>query len=477
MSMSTSTPEALKSARARAVRALSTRCAAPGPRGGYFLGNLFEAQRDPLAYFGRMIREYGDHVAVRFGPYRYFIVNDPDAVRQILVDNHKNYRKSYTYDALKLVLGDGLVTSEGDFWRRQRRLAQPAFHKERLASFVGTMVSEAAAMLEKWSRGDPKVTFDLHREMMGATLRIVTRTLFSTNSDAEADAVGHAMSVAIEHVNEYADAIIKIPQWVPTPKNVRFGHARRTLDALVLRIINERRKAVEKPNDLLSMLMSAQDEETREQMTDRQLRDEVMTLVAAGHETTANLLTWTLYCLARRPELAQRLRDEVRAVLGDRAPGLEDLPRLAFTRAVLEEGLRLYPPAWVLERLALADDTLGGYRVRRGTVVAMTPYWLHRNARYWDDPEKFDPDRFSPSATAVATRPKYAYLPFGGGPRLCIGNAFAMMEAQIILAMVAARWSLELPPGFAVELDSSVTLRPRGGLWVTRARIEEPAAV
>jgi cytochrome P450 len=442
---------------------------APGPRGGLFFGSLFEAQRDPLEFFQRVIGEYGDYVGVRFGPYRYLIVNDPDAVRQVLVDNHRNYKKSRNYQGLKLVLGEGLVTSEGDFWRRQRRLAQPAFHKERLASFVRTMVSDAAAMLERWSATKESGSFDVHHEMMRLTLRIVTRTLFSTDSDADADAVGHAMSVAIEHVNEYADALIRIPPWVPTPKNLRFGRARRTLDALVLRIIDERRKAVEKPNDLLSMLMSAQDEETREQMTDRQLRDEVMTLVAAGHETTANALTWAFFLLAQHPDVAERVRAEAHSVLGGRRPSIEDLPRLAFTRSVLEETMRLYPPAWIIEREAMAEDRLGGYRVRRGSVVAMSPFALHRNPRYWERPNEFDPDRFSP-ARAMA-RPKYAYLPFGGGPRLCIGNAFAMMEAQIILAMVAAEWSLDLTPGFVVELDPSVTLRPRRGLFMTRASI------
>jgi cytochrome P450 len=444
---------------------------APGPRGGLFFGSLFEAQRDPLEFFQRMIGEHGDYVGVRFGPFRYLIVNDPDSVRHVLVDNHRNYKKSRNYQGLKLVLGEGLVTSEGDFWRRQRRLAQPAFHKERLAGFARTMVSDAAAMLERWRAVPAGGQFDVHSEMMRLTLRIVTRTLFSTDSEADADAVGRAMTVAIDHVNEYADAIIRIPPWVPTPKNLRFRRARRTLDALVLRIIDERRKATEKPNDLLSMLMSAQDEETREQMTDRQLRDEVMTLVAAGHETTANALTWAFYLLSQHPHVAERLRGEVESVLAGRRPSIEDLPRLGYTRAVLEETMRLYPPAWIIEREATADDNLGGYRVRRGSVVAMSPFTIHRNPRYWDNPNQFDPDRFS--AARATARPKYAYLPFGGGPRLCIGNAFAMMEAQIILAMVASEWSLALAPGFTVELDPSVTLRPRSGLFMTRAPFEQ----
>jgi cytochrome P450 len=440
---------------------------APGPRGAAF-ENLFGARRDPLTFFQSMLEKYGDFVAVRFGPVRYFLVNDPDGVRHVLVDNQKNYKKSRYYEGLKLVLGEGLLTSEGDFWRRQRRLAQPAFHKERIASFATTMVSDTEAMLERWRGADLGPAFDIHHEMMGLTLRIVTRTLFSFDSDAEADEVGRAMSVAIDFVNEYADAIVRIPPWLPTPRNLRFGRARRTLDALVLRIIDQRRKAKDKPNDLLTMLMSAQDEETREQMTDRQLRDEVMTLVAAGHETTANLLTWTFYLLSQHPEASARLTRELASVLGGRRPSLDDLARLLFTRAVLDEALRLYPPAWIFEREALADDQIGGYRVRRGTMVAMCPYAMHRHRSFWEDPQRFDPDRFS---SPSATRPKYAYLPFGGGPRLCIGNTFALMEAQIILAMVAAEWKLDLAPGFEVALAPAVTLRPRGGLLMNRRRL------
>jgi cytochrome P450 len=331
------------------------------------------------------------------------------------------------------------------------------------------MASDTEAMLERWRGADVGETFDVHREMMGLTLRIVTRTLFSFDSDAEADEVGRAMSVAIDHVNAYAEAILRIPPWVPTPNNLRFGRARRTLDALVLRIIDERRKANDKPNDLLTMLMSAQDEETREQMTDRQLRDEVMTLVAAGHETTANLLTWSYYLLSQHPEAAARLRAELSSVLAGRRPTLEDLPRLTFTRAVLDEALRLYPPAWIFEREALADDQIGGYQVSRGTMIAMFPYAMHRHQAYWDRPQEFDPDRF---LSPVPARPKYAYIPFGGGPRLCIGNTFALMEAQIILAMVAAEWKLDLAPGARVELAPAVTLRPRHGLFMSRTRVD-----
>jgi cytochrome P450 len=446
---------------------------APRPRGTLIFGNLWEAQRDPLGLFQRSLHDLGDYVGFRFGPFRYLLVNDPDGVRHILVDNNRNYRKSRSYEGLKLVLGQGLLTSEGDFWRRQRRLAQPAFHKERMASFAEMMVSDTSAMLQRW-RGAENATLDVHHEMMRLTLRIVTRTLFSTDSDTDAEAVGSAIAVAIDYVNDYSDALIRLPTWLPTRKNLRFRRAKRTLDSLVLRIIDERRRSGQDVGDLLSLLMSAKDEDTREQMTDRQLRDEVMTIVLAGHETTANLLTWAFYLLAKHPIAAQRLRREVEEVLGGRVPSIEDLPRLTYTRKVLEETLRLYPPAWVLEREAIGSDAIGGFRVLPKTIVAVAPYSLHRHPRYWQDPEDFDPERFAPER--VAERPKYSYLPFGAGPRLCIGNGFAMMEAQIILAMVMGDCGLHLVPDFQVELVPSITLRPRRGVLMTRVAVaNEPA--
>jgi cytochrome P450 len=479
--MATTTPEGrvneaapgsmARSSREQALVQIAARDA-PLARGLPLIGSLFEARRDPLTFFAKITREHGDYVAVRFGPLRYLFVNDPDGVRHILVDNHRNYPKSRSYEGLKLVLGEGLVTSEGDFWRRQRRLAQPAFHKDRLASFARLMAADTASMLERWRGIEAGVPFDLHYEMMRLTLRIVNRTLFSTDTDADAADVGRAMTIAIEYVNDYADAPIRIPPWLPTPKNFRFRKALRTLDALVLRIIDERRRSGQESPDLLSMLMSAKDEETREQMTDRQLRDEVMTIVSAGHETTANALTFTFYLLSQQPAVARLLRREVTEVLGGRTPAIEDLPRLTYTRMVLEESMRLYPPAWAIERTAVADDEVGGVRVPRRTILAMSPYMLHRHPRYWENPEGFDPERFAPDRTAA--RPKFAYLPFGGGPRLCIGNSFALMEAQIILAMVMADCALDLCTGFPVELEPSVTLRPRKGIWVQRRRV--PAA-
>ena len=449
-------------------RTSSTRVA-PGPEGLPWVGNIFDVWKDPLRLFTRSVAEHGDIVAMRFGPFRYWLLNHPEAIHHVLVDNNRNYTKSRNYQGLKLVLGEGLVTSEGEFWRRQRRLAQPAFHKEKLAGFARTMAEDTAAMLEAWQarRGD-RAPLDVHAEMMKLTLKIVARTLFSTTVGAEADAIGAALAIALRHAEDYAESLLPVPPWVPTLSNLRFKRAVRTLDELVFRIIDERRKSGADPGDLLAMLMAATDDEASDGargMTDRQLRDEVMTLVMAGHETTANALTWTFYLLANHPEIEARLRQEVDAVLGDdraRVPTLADLPKLTYTAMVIQESMRLFPPVWAFERQAREADVVAGFDVPARAIMAVCPYALHRHPAYWEDPERFDPLRFTPER--VEARPRYAYLPFGGGPRQCIGNGFAMMEAQIILAMVVRQEHLALAPGFELELDPVVTLRPKRGM-------------
>lgn len=431
----------------------------PGPRGVPILGSVLDVWRDPLGFFVRGAREHGDVVQFRFGHYRYVLLNDPEAIRHVLIDNAKSYQKSRNYDALRLVLGNGLVTSEGEFWRRQRKLAQPGFHKQRLASFAKTMAECTEEMVARWDA----TPFDLHNELMALTLRIVGKTLFSTDLSGEAAAVGEAISVGIKHANDYAESVIRIPPWLPTPNNLRFKHAVRVLDSMVLRIIEERRKNATEGDDLLGMLMAARDDENKG-MTDRQLRDEVMTLVLAGHETTANALAWTFDLLSRHPDVDRKVFAEARAI--DGVIGIDDLGRLPYALRVVQESMRLYPPVWVFEREAIADDVIGGYSIPRGTVVAVCPWSLHRNPRYWDNPEGFDPDRFT--ASEVERRPRTAYLPFATGPRQCIGNAFALMEAQIVLATVARKWRCSHVPGAQSIVDPKVTLRPRDGLPMTR---------
>jgi cytochrome P450 len=430
---------------------------APELRGLPIVGNLLELRRDPIDLFTE-VAQHGPVVGLRFAHARYFLVNSAETAHHVLVDNNRNYVKSPNYKGLKLVLGEGLVTSEGEFWRRQRRLSQPAFHRERIASFVEAMVDETDRMLGQWAGRE---TLDVHAEMMNLTLRIVARTLFSTAVGPEADAIREALGVAIHHANDYAEAIIKPPQWLPTPKNFRFRRSMKTLDGLVFRMIDSRRRGEgADAQDLLAMLMAAT--EDGRGMTNQQLRDEVMTLTMAGHETTANALAWTFYLLSKDPEVERRLRREVATAIGDRAPTAEDAPRLKYAAMVVQESMRLFPPVWAIERQAVEDDVVGGCRIPAKSLIALSPYLLHRHHDYWQNPEGFDPDRFAPSE--VEKRPKFAYLPFGGGPRQCIGMGFAMIEAQMLLARIVQKYRLELISGHPVEPEPVVTLRPRHGV-------------
>lgn len=382
-------------------------------------------------------------------------------MKHVLVDNSANYDKQTRgYDVLRQFLGNGLLTSSGDFWRRQRRIAQPAFHRKRIAGFADIMVSDTLDMLRRWddvaALGN---SVDLAHEMMSLTLRIVGKTMLSTDVHDSADAVGNAVTV----LNEWADAAIDslLPIGFPTPATLRARDASRRLDRVIGDIV-ARRRAGEQAEDLLAMLMEAKDAETGESMTDKQLRDEVMTMFLAGHETTANALAWTFYLLSTHPDIERRVRAELDAALGGTPPSLADLPRLPYLLQVIKEAMRLYPPAWMIDRNAVADDEIGGYRIRRGTLVLISPYVTHRHPGMWPNPEGFDPERFTPEAEE--SRPRYAYFPFGGGPRQCIGNSFAMMEAQLIVATVLQRFKPWLVPGHPVAPQTLITLRPRWGL-------------
>lgn len=445
---------------------------APGPKGLPWLGSVLPAWRDPLALFLESRARYGDVVRFKFGPFDYYLVNDPNVVKHVLVDNPKGYTKSRNYLGLKVVLGEGLLTSEGDHWRRQRKLAQPAFHRDKLAGFANQMSTATRDMLSRWTREGGTDAFCIHAEMMRLTFRIVGLTLFSSDVDGDAKGVGQALEVAMHWANDHAESFVRVPPWIPTPANVRFKRAKRTLDDVVFRLIAERRDAAKKSgdfgSDLLGMLMAATEDggAVGSGMDDQQLRDEIITMILAGHETTANLLSWTFYLLSKHPEVERRVRDEAQRVLGDRDPVLEDMKGLEYTRMVLEEALRLYPPAWVFERQAVVADELGGYRIEPGAIVGLCPYVLHRHPDHWENPEGFDPERFRPER--ADKRPRYAYLPFGGGPRTCVGNHFAMMEAQILLSMIVREHRLELEPSHSVVLDPVITLRPKHGIQVRR---------
>ena len=439
----------------------------PQPPGVPVLGHLIDVARDPLRLFLSAAVEIGDVVGLRVGPWRGALVSAPEHVKHVLVTRVRNYPKSPTYRALKLVLGNGLVTSEGELWQRQRRLAQPAFHRQRLAGFVDTFARCTGDLLTAWDGEPDHAEVDIHREMQALTLRAVGLTLFSTELGGEASAVGTALARVLVKANALSESILPMPGWLPTPANFRFRRSLRVLDELVYRLIGERRAGEELP-DLLGMLVSATDETGTERMDDRQLRDEVMTLLLAGHETTANALTWAFYLLSTHPEVYRRLHEEARG-LGGRMPTLGDLGALPYTGQVLDEAMRLYPPAWILERQAVEDDEIGGYRIPAGSFVVVSPWTVHRNPRLWDNPEGFDPDRFAPAACEA--RPRHAYLPFGAGPRQCIGNNFALMEAKVMLAGIAARYRPEIVPGQRIALEAGITLRPKHGIRVRLHRM------
>ncbi|XWX04041.1 cytochrome P450 [Aggregatilineales bacterium SYSU G02658] len=422
-------------------------------------GNLLHYRRDALGYLTDNARRYGDVVLVRFGKYLGYQINHPDDVQQVLVKQAHKFHKAIIYKAtLSEYLGNGLLISDGDFWRRQRSLAQPAFHYKRVQAYADVMTEYSLQMRESWRAGE---TRDIAHDMMSLTLFIVAKTLFDTDIRGEQNQIAEALEVLLRSVIEQSQKIIRLPDWVPTPARQRKRWSIDTLHEITMEIIQQRRASGEDKGDLLSMLISAESE-TGERMTDEQVRDEALTIVLAGHETTANAMTWTFYLLSEHPEVEARLREEVVRVLGDRPPTLADLPQLTYTEQVIKESMRLYPPAWSFARSVIEEVELGGYTIPKYSTVIILPYVIHRDARWFADPERFDPDRFSPAREA--SLPKYAYLPFGGGPRICIGNAFAMMEAKLILAAIVQRWRLRRASDAPVVPEPLVTLRPKGGM-------------
>jgi cytochrome P450 len=422
------------------------------------ISDILEFKRDPLGAVIDGMRRGTALVRYRFGPFRAVLANRSEDIEHVLVKNHENYVKGRNYEPLKLTLGEGLVTSEGSLWREQRKLVQPAFHHRSLAGFADTMSRTTSELLLRWSAAKDGA-LDIHHEMMRLTFRIVGLTLFSSDVESEADRIGEAMRFLLDWTNRRTDSIIRWPLWLPTPGNMGFRRHRRVFDELIFGLIHERRRQPPREQgDLLDMLLATE-------MPDQLIRDEVLTLAVAGHETTANALSWTFYLLSRHPEVERRLHEEARDVLGDRPATLADLGKLELTERVIKESMRLYPPVWGFERQALREDTIAGEKIHPGTIVMMVPYTLHRDPSYWPNPEGFDPERFL--ADRDKQRPRFAYIPFGGGPRVCIGNAFAMMEAKIILAMIVARHRLELIPGHRVEPEPSITLRPRYGVQVS----------
>jgi cytochrome P450 len=436
---------------------------APGPRGRPLVGSYFELQRDPLAFLVRCSRDYGHVVRIRpFAGLHWHFLSHPDHLEHLLQRHHANYPKGLYARLVSLAAGEGLVALEGDRWLRQRRLMQPAFHRRRLAGLAATMTSTTAEMLQAWDAhaGGP-LRIDATATFSRLTLAIVGRALIGIDISGETDAFGRAFKATLAYLNFRLTHPFAMPIGVPTPRNVQYRRAVTTLNALLDPLVRARRDAGTDTGDLLSMLLDARDEQG-EGMSDHQVREEVKTLLTAGHETTGATLFWCVYLLARHPDQERRVHAEVDAI--GREPEIEDLPRLAHTRRVIEESMRLYPGILWLGRVATAADEIGGYHVAAGGRVIFSSYVTHRHPDFWERPDDFDPDRFAPDR--VASRPRGAYLPFGMGPRHCIGDQFAMMEAQLVLASIARRYRLRLERDEPVQPEILATLRPPAGVMM-----------
>ena len=421
---------------------------------------MVEIARNPLAMMIAMKEAHGDIAHWRIGPQHLYLFSHPDLIRDVLVTNGRNFHKSRGLERAKRLLGNGLLTSEDEFHLRQRRLAQPAFHRQRIASYAVTMGEYATRTSERWLDGQ---TLDMHTEMMRLTLGIVSRTLFDADVENKAAEIGDALTTAFESFNFAMLPFTEYLEKLPLPSVRRFNAARGTLDRTIYRMIEERRRSREDKGDLLSMLLMATDTEgDGTGMSDLQLRDEALTIFLAGHETTANALTWTWYLLSLHPDVEGRLHAEIDATLRGRVPAYDDMQSLPYTRMVFAESMRLYPPAWAIGRRALESFEARGFTIPRRSVVLMSQYIMHRDARFFPEPERFNPDRWKPEIAAL--RPKFSYFPFGGGNRVCIGEQFAWMEGILLTAALAQKWRMRLVPGHRVEVQPLITLRPKHGM-------------
>ena len=434
---------------------------APGPAGRFWLGHLRELRRNPLTFFTSCARDYGPVVRLRAAAWKAHLVSHPDLVKHVLQDNAHNYSKrNIDYRLLKPVTGDGLLTSEGAHWHRQRRTIRPAFDRQRVAPLGASTTGQASALLERWSRLRDGTRVELTRELARPIITIVGESLFGSDLTHEADEIDAAFGILNQRFGTWTAASFLPFLW--TPGNIRCRRALRTLNRVAARIMTER-PATESPGSMLSLLLSRIDS-ADEPISPRHVRDEIVTFLLAGYETTVTALTWTCYLLARHPEIDGKVQREIHRTAGSRTVTADDLPHLAYTRMVLEESMRLYPPVWVLSRSAVEDDCLGGMRIAAGSLVFLSPYVTHRLPEWWQNPEEFDPERFAPEQSGA--RPRFSYFPFGGGPRQCIGRHFGMIQAQLVLSMMLQRYRFTLPSDRPVEPMPLVTLRPRDGLHV-----------
>jgi cytochrome P450 len=434
----------------------------PSPKEYPFIGSVHRRFSGPLEFFSELKENFGDAARFTLFNEKFLLFSDPALVNEVLVTKQNSFRKGKALEGARVFLGNSILVSEGEEHTRQRRLIQPAFHRGRIAGYAETMAEKARQWTEAQGAGRE---IDLAVEMNRLTLAVVAATLFGSDVDAEAGDIAKSLTVVIENFNRMLLPLWRYTRLIPTARNLQLRRAHVTLDATIYRLISQRRKEARDHGDLLSMLLAAEDAENpQKRLTDTEVRDQAMTLFLAGHETTANALAWTWHLLTLHEPVRAKMKEEIDALLGpDRQPGLEDVARLPYTTAVFSESMRIYPPVWVVGRRALEDVTIGNYEVPRRTIVITSQYLIHRDERYWPDALEFRPERWL-DESAQAARPKFAYFPFGGGGRICIGDAFAWAEGVILLAVMARRWRFEAVPGHPVEINPTVTLRPKHGL-------------
>ncbi|MBU7585444.1 MAG: cytochrome P450 [Nostoc sp. TH1S01] len=442
----------------------------PAPPVNSIVGHLLELGQDPLGFLSRC-RDYGDIVPLQLGLTPACLVTNPEYIEEVL-KNRNDFIKSRGLRSLKTLLGEGLLTAEGESWFWQRRLAQPVFHQKRINGYSQIMVEYANRMLQTWRDGE---IYDIHAEMMRLTLEIVMKCIFSAEVDAgEAKVVAHALDVAMNWFESKRKQNFLVWEWFPRPENINYRHAIAQMNEAIYKLIQERRNSQEKTHDLLTMLMEAKDEQTGQQMDDKLLRDEVATLMLAGHETTANTLSWTWMLLAQNPEVREKLQSELDQVLQGKLPTLEDLGKLVYTQQVIKESMRLYPPVSLMGREAAVDTQIGDYEIPQGTSIMISQWVMHRHPKYFENPEAFQPERWTEELEKQL--PKGVYIPFGDGPRICIGKGFAQMEAALLLATIAQSFQIDLVPGYPIVPQPSITLRPENELKVNIKQIKLDAA-
>ncbi|GBE90606.1 cytochrome P450 [Nostoc cycadae] len=434
------------------------------------VGHLQQLGQDPLGFLSRC-RDYGDIVPLQLGLTSACLVTNPDYIEEVL-KNRTDFIKSRGLRSLKTLLGEGLLTAEGESWFWQRRLAQPVFHQKRINAYSQIMVDYTNQMLQRWGDGE---THDIHADMMRLTLEIVMKCIFSAEVDGgEAKVVAHALDVAMNWFESKRKQNFLVWEWFPRPENISYRQAIAQMNEAIYKLIQQRRNSKEKNNDLLTMLMEAKDEQTGQQMDDKLLRDEVATLMLAGHETTANTLSWTWMLLSQNPEVREKLQSELCQVLQGKLPTLEDLGKLVYTQRVIKESMRLYPPVSLMGREAAVDTQIGDYEIPQGTSIMISQWVMHRHPKYFENPEVFQPERWTEELEKQL--PKGVYIPFGDGPRICIGKGFAQMEAALLLATIAQSFQIDLVPGYPIVPQPSITLRPENGLKVEIKRIQLNAA-